>query len=76
MHSFETAVTKETGESLWPLQTPVFILVEEKKRSEESAGIVQSCIRYTKLTIQPNIYSLMSGISFRINMENASSYLE
>ena len=76
MYGFETAATKETSEPLWPLQVPVYILVEEKRWFWGSAGIVQSCIRYTKLTIQPYLYTLMSGIPSWINMDNASSYLE
>ena len=54
----------------------VFILVEEKRVSQESAGTVQSCIRYTNLTIQPYLYTLMSGISSRIDVGKARSYLE
>lgn len=59
-----------------PLPVPVIILVEEKRWSWESADIVQSCIRYTKLTIQPYLPTLMSNLSSRENNENANTYLE
>ena len=76
MHRYETVATKETGESLWLLQVPVFLPVEEKRWSRESAGIVQSCIRYTNLTIQPYFHTLMSHLSSRENNENVNTYLE
>ena len=76
MHRYETVATKETGESLWLLQVPVFLPVEEKRWSRESAGIVQSCIRYTNLTIQLYFHTLMSRLSSRENNENVNTYLE
>ena len=59
-----------------PLQVPVIILVEQKRGSWLSASIVQSCIRYTKLTIQPYLYTLKSVVLFWEYTGKASLYLE
>ena len=76
MYRYETVATKETGESLWLLQVPVFLPVEEKRWSVESAGIVQSCIRYTNLTIQPYPDTLKSILSSQDSIGNVNTYLE
>ena len=76
MHCFETEATKAIGESIWPLASSCLYSGRRKRWSWESAGIVQSCNRYTKLTIQPYLPTLMSNLSSRENNENANTYLE